>query len=557
MQVSDLLMQYQNNLAAGSEISTGTKGIEQLVETAKQLKTGNIFEGTVNSIKGTQVILGLSSGQNITARLDKGVVLQKGQSVFFQVKSNDGAQVQIKPVSMGGNSGNPTLMQALDAASLPVNEKNLNMVNAMMKEQMPIDVKSLQDMSRQMISLKTNDAATVVEMSKLDIPLTESNVVQFQNYKQNEGEVLQQVSKLVEDIPAVLSDEDIPVTESLALNRQVVEFFVKDSQGNWPSEKELVFSKEGIFVPEEGLTNQSIVNKASVFSLVLGPQEDYPEGSMGKVLPQKEYVDFQKLVSDYPEFIRSNANLFDEDVQLRPEVPAKELLRAFSQFLQENAESIPREQLHVISRSKSYKHLLSHVISEQWTIKPEELNNKHSVRDLYERMELQLQKLEQMVDKYPKAGDTVASAAKNLSSNIEFMNQVNQAYTYVQIPLRMQSQNVNSELFVYRNKKEERDENEPMTAFLHFDMKHLGGMDISVKMLHKNVETNWYLDSEETLSMLAENIHLLEERLEAKGYHCSANFDTAENKVNFVEDFLKADAKTGGEVHRYSFDVRA
>ena len=136
MQVSDLLVQYQNNLASGSEISTGTKGIEQLVETAKQLKVGNIFEGTINSIKGNQIILGLSSGQNITARLDAGINLTKGQSVFFQVKSNDGTQVQIKPVSTGAASGNPTLMRALDAATLPLNERNLNMVNAMMKEQM-------------------------------------------------------------------------------------------------------------------------------------------------------------------------------------------------------------------------------------------------------------------------------------------------------------------------------------------------------------------------------------------------------------------------------------
>ena len=154
MQVSDLLVQYQNNLAAGSEISTGTKGIEQLVEAVKQLQPGNIFEGTVNSIKGTQVILGLSSGQNITARLDVGLPLQKGQSVFFQVKSNDGTQIRIKPVSLGGNLGNPTLMQALDAANLAVNEKNLNMVNAMMKQQMPIDAKSLQDMSRQILQLQ-------------------------------------------------------------------------------------------------------------------------------------------------------------------------------------------------------------------------------------------------------------------------------------------------------------------------------------------------------------------------------------------------------------------
>lgn len=83
MQISDLLGQYGNNIAAGSQVSTKVKGVEQLVETVKQLKTGSVFEGTVNFIKGNQVILGLSSGQNITARLDKGVTLEKGQSVFF------------------------------------------------------------------------------------------------------------------------------------------------------------------------------------------------------------------------------------------------------------------------------------------------------------------------------------------------------------------------------------------------------------------------------------------------------------------------------------------
>ena len=80
MQISDLMNQYQNNLAAGSEVSTKTKGVEQLVKTVSSLTSGQIFEGTVNSIKGGQVILGLSSGQNIMAKLDKGVALTVGES---------------------------------------------------------------------------------------------------------------------------------------------------------------------------------------------------------------------------------------------------------------------------------------------------------------------------------------------------------------------------------------------------------------------------------------------------------------------------------------------
>ena len=206
---------------------------------------------------------------------------------------------------------------------------------------------------------------------------------------------------------------------------------------------------------------------------------------------------------------------------------------------------------------KSYKNLLSNLITDQWTIEPEKLTEEHSVRDLYRRMESQLSQLQQVVSKYPKAGETVAAAAKDLSSNISFMNQIQQAYHYVQIPLRFQGQNVNSELFVYRNHKEHRDENEELSAFLHFDMEILGGMDISVKMLHKDVNMNWYLEKEETLQLLSNNLHLLSEKLEQKGYHCDMKLEKDTKKMNFVEDFLKADEGTSGQVHRYSFDVRA
>ena len=101
-----------------------------------------------------------------------------------------------------------------------------------------------------------------------------------------------------------------------------------------------------------------------------------------------------------------------------------------------------------------------------------------------------------------------------------------------------------------------------MSAFLHFDMEQLGGMDISVKLLKKHVTTNWYLDSEEALDLIEQNLHLLTRRLEAKGYSCEMKVDSNEKgtkRMNFVEDFLKVDekGKSTGQVHRYSFDVRA
>ena len=563
MQVSDLLVQYQNNLASGSEISTGTKGIEQLVETAKQLKVGNIFEGTINSIKGNQIILGLSSGQNITARLDARINLTKGQSVFFQVKSNDGTQVQIKPVSTGAASGNPTLMRALDAATLPLNERNLNMVNAMMKEQMSIGAKNLQDMSRQVLQFPGADPASIVEMKKLDIPLTQSNVTQYENYKADAGEVLKQVQQLTEELPAAITSPEIKIQESVEYNRQLVSFF---------SGEEIEVPSEQVMVPEVNMTDgaedmilQDGANQGSRPELQEIKQEmsqakdmaEYPDGTLGGTLSKTEISDFEKnimeIVQDLP-----GGEAKKEAMKLLPDMAIKDTLVKLANFLSENAVGISRDKLMGVLGHKSYKQMLNQMIAREWTIAPEELKQEHTVRDLYRKMEMQLQSLQDIASKFPKSSETVSQAAKNLSQNIEFMNQINQTYTYVQMPIRFHGENANSELYVYRNNRGDRGaEDGSYSAFLHFDMEYLGGMDISVKMQNKNVTTNWYLDSKDTFDILSENMHLLTEKLEAKGYSCDMKLENASKKVNFVEDFLKADEKTGGEVHRYSFDVRA
>lgn len=563
MQVSDLLVQYQNNLASGSEISTGTKGIEQLVETAKQLKVGNIFEGTINSIKGNQIILGLSSGQNITARLDAGINLTKGQSVFFQVKSNDGTQVQIKPVSTGAASGNPTLMRALDAATLPLNERNLNMVNAMMKEQMSIGAKNLQDMSRQVLQFPGADPASIVEMKKLDIPLTQSNVTQYENYKADAGEVLKQVQQLTEELPAAITSPEIKIQESVEYNRQLVSFF---------SGEEIEVPSDQVMVPEVNMTDgaedmilQDGANQGSRPELQEIKQEmsqakdmaEYPDGTLGGTLSKTEISDFEKnimeIVQDLP-----GGEAKKEAMKLLPDMTIKDTLVKLANLLSENATEISRDKLMGVLGHKSYKQMLNQMIAREWTIAPEELKQEHTVRDLYRKMEMQLQSLQDIASKFPKSSETVSQAAKNLSQNIEFMNQINQTYTYVQMPIRFHGENANSELYVYRNNRGDRGaEDGSYSAFLHFDMEYLGGMDISVKMQNKNVTTNWYLDSKDTFDILSENMHLLTEKLEAKGYSCDMKLENASKKVNFVEDFLKADEKTGGEVHRYSFDVRA
>ena len=92
MHISDLVGQY-NKAGSQAEPITKMKGVERLVSSVSALSNGNVFEGTVNSVKGTKVCLGLSNGTQINARISGKVPLQAGQAMFFQVKSNNGTTI--------------------------------------------------------------------------------------------------------------------------------------------------------------------------------------------------------------------------------------------------------------------------------------------------------------------------------------------------------------------------------------------------------------------------------------------------------------------------------
>lgn len=590
MQVSDLVNQYNNNLASGSEISTGTKGIEQLVSTVRQMQPGHMFEGTVNSIRGNQVILGLSSGQNITARIDKGITLEKGQSLFFQVKTNEGTQIQIKPVS-NGNTNNPTLLQALDAANLPLTENHMNMVDSMMKEQMPIDAKSLMDMSRQAAMNPGVEVSTIVEMNKLSIPITQESAAMFQAYKDNQGIVMQEMDNVLLSIPDTLTDESVPMQDTLQLNKNVISVLdgtvlqagVMDEGGikgmvsgvnidatmvqqdtvSTDSSVQSAILEEAAAQPA-GVTAQGTVTEGTVGNLLqnssqvtLAPQDTYPANTLGNVLPPEEFEALNEQVKtmfrEQPQLLQ---NMVDANGNLLPETKVQDLLRQMANTLPQ-LESLTKDMTDALFSHKAYGKLLGNVMEQQWMLQPQEITSKEAVQQLYEKIGHEMQKLNDLAANMGKAGDNMSKASATLKNNVEFMNLVNQSYTYVQIPVRLTHQNVNSELYVYSNRKSTTSDNEEVTAFLHFDMEHLGSTDISVKLKNKDVDTKFYMENDGAYQLIENNIHILQAKLEAKGYHCTIQVDNESNSVNFVEDFLKKDMKSGGTVHRYSFDVRA
>ena len=228
MHISDMLGQYNRNISSGTEELKAASGMQKVVSTLEELSSGSVFEGTVSSVKNGKVTLALSDGQTITARLSGKVPLSQGTPMFFQVKSNDGATIEIKPYTGAGSGGNPILTNALTEGTVPVTERNLAMVDAMMKEQMPIDKQSLLNMARIANMNPGVDITTVVNMTKLGIPVSPEMAAQFENYMTDEHAILQEMDQAMNELADLAGSSDLTPNQAVQMNHKILSILLPE-----------------------------------------------------------------------------------------------------------------------------------------------------------------------------------------------------------------------------------------------------------------------------------------------------------------------------------------
>ena len=234
-----------------------------------------------------------------------------------------------------------------------------------------------------------------------------------------------------------------------------------------------------------------------------------------------------------------------------------EVLNRVSKLLAQNPDGSKENIIRLFS-NEGFRSVINNVMEQQWTLKPKDVASENGkINKLFEKIENQLNRLENVIKAAGIQGEPVLNTSANIKGNIEFMNQVNNLYTYVQIPLKMSGQNASGQLYVYTNKKNIMDPDKELSAFLHLDLEHMGSTDISIKLLRRDVDTKFYFDNDGAYELVKQFLPRLEEKLRDKGYNCKLDVINEKHSVNFVDDFLKKDMPNAGQLHRYSFDMRA
>ena len=652
MQIRDMLGQYSQNVKNGTEELMSAQGTQKLVSSMQELEPGSTFEGTVNSVKNGKVVLALGNGQTITARLDGKVSIQPGESMFFQVRSNDGTTIALRPYVQAGNINNPILLNALTAAGVPATERNITMVDSMMKEQMSISRQSILDMGRVVGSNPNVNVNTAVLMTKIGLPVSAEMASQFENYMVDQHAIVDEMDLAMNQLARHLGDAHLGEEQSFELYGKVLDILNGEGETsaqttdglqqndtgtmvnageNIETEAAVQQSKDG--AAAEGVQKQvQQQNTKDLISMGAAGQEqsagvaENTENIVGEqtagnaaqsmqtgidaadvlkntqadtavdfknvqgqtdtleqILDQNGLDHLKRLLQNIPT-LTGNTDLFEvqeeEDVfvdtmsgddagkkafelaQAEPEVTLKQSMTA-EDFLNTLRDALKQNQeygfagMTKLFGSKEFAAILKNRAEKQWLLEPEQLREASKVSDLYERLDHQMKQMENVMKAAGVTQNSFVQTAADIRSNIEFMNQINQVYTYVQLPLKLSGQNASGDLYVYTNKKNLNDPEAELTAFLHLDLENLGSTDVSIRMKDKNVKTNFYIADDASYDLIEKHLPVLEKRLAQKGYRCSITMSKEEKKVEFVEDFLQRDMPQAGTLHRYSFDVRA
>lgn len=607
MKISDMLGQYSQNVRNGAEELQSARGMQKMVSSVGELEVGNIFEGTVNSVRGGKVLLALGNGQMVLAQMDGRVNITPGSSMFFQVKSNDGETVAIRPYTGAGNTGNPILLNALTTAGLPATERNFVMVDSMMKGQMSVGKQSLLEMVRVLNANPDVKVPTLVQMTKMGIPINAQTAAQFENYLTDSHTIFSQMDDAINQITGVFENEEMTGEAAFAVNEKILDILEQENPravvlleemqgetqkaaaapeqqggaagaepiplngeaaGKVPEQQMDASVKEAVQTLAEGRVPLSGEPLSSLFSeeqlahltkiLQSVPALATDTRLFPGLTPDETFVD--TMSPEEQSFMGTKEAPLPEEASkavLNKDMNVGEFLTAVRNALEENSiygfAGVKR-----LFSSKEYQTALRSVMEQQWLIKPEELRQEHKVSELYDRLEAQMNQMEHLIRAMGAEAQSFHTAAADVQSNIEFMNQVNQVYNYVQIPLRLSGQNASSELYVYRNHRNQSDPDGELTAFLHLDLEHLGSTDVSIKLKEKNVTANFYLDDDASYELVEKHLPILEKHLKKKGYFCKVTVAKEPvESANFVENIREKENSAAATLHRYSFDVKA
>ena len=533
----------QDKIADNSRVQTpNNANTEQVNRQIRALVPGQTLRGEVVSREGNNAQIRLLQDVLVDAKVDADIRLELGQNITFQVK-NSGQTLNLSPL-FTNMATEGTVLKALDMASLPVNENTVAMTKQLMDAGFPIDKNTLQQIWHESNAFPDAEILDLVNLHKVELPVTEENITQMASYRNLTHQLTAGIAETGESLTNMLQGlvESGDIEQAATIYSEVLELLAfEDAAGETVTGQQ---QTEGP-LPEPGV--DVTVTPEEAEQMPVKPSATAPEAVPGQKTIIEEPTE---TAPDNGQTIKENPGA--EKTQEAPQ------LQNLQKLLKQGLETKDIPLLRSILHNSKVAELPAKLLADRWSIKPEDVESPEKVEELYQKLGKQLKGLSNLLEENGQRGSSAYQNVTNLSQNVDFLQQINQTYAYIQLPLHLrQGEHKTGELFVYTNKKNLARKDGQVSALLHLDMEHLGPLDVYVTLKDTKVSTKFYVQNDAILDYLEANMDVLTEQLQKRGYDCKCE-TTLRTELQQTAQAMAPLLKTEGSVPvaQYAFDVR-
>ena len=549
----------------------GSQSANAALTILRSLTNGETFSANITDVNGSAVTITLDGGQSFTANLLNNTAYNIGDRASFIIMDNTGDSIVLKAAVMKETAFETAMInRSLDAAGLAPTIKNREMVLELMHNGMPIGKDALLDMAKELSLHPDADMRDIVALKRMGVEITDSDIKSYQNYKEYNGAMQADIDSIVKGLtdsvktPKNLGDvvrillagtdaaqKDAAAGESLKAQAGADETNIDNSYDESGVSGENTAADSAARSGNSGAAGGTSASGAGVFS---------PDGGFGGEI--KELAD--SVVKSLETMVENNNAATGKNAENALKLPDKLLnasnLQDFMAQLADvfdklESEPLLKKKLGELVKGDKVTRLLSELARDTFSMKPSDVKDEEAVKEHLARTLTKLNSLSEYAAS--SQNPALGNATSGMSGNMEFLNNMNQFMTAVQIPLRHIGEHGEGELYVY-SKKRAKQEDDTVKAFLHLDMEHLGALDIYVTLKGSNVTTNFKVEDESVLDFLEKNMGLLTKQLNDDGYNVAVNVSEGEGGegFDFVKEVLTPELPVN-EVKRFKFDVKA
>ena len=572
---------YENNVSEqirtrqGADVEQSAVG--KLSADISAQKDGEVFRGEKLDIVGDKVTISLEDQAKLMARLQAGVELGVGDRLLFSVKENTANQVVIKPVFDSLYSAQTQVLEkALDLAGLSPTEKNFTVAKELMDAGMPVDKSSMVTILSQSMRFEGTSLQTLVSMNKLQIPVTAENITQFGRYENLQHSLTGDIAATAESvadfasafpqgtdgqtmlqIAGTISELFAPQTESM--DAEQGQSAIADMTENMTDTAESDIPHDMASDTEDAahiMKNTMTSGQPAITETVTGTNDRIMNkmiaSFVGKAETNLSEEQFQTIAKAL-----SQAGVPETDVSRLFQNASSEgnLFQNMLHTLQTG--SLPDAVMQNLFQDASLKDLMSEIVKKAFSVDPKKMKDPKEIDDLYETILKNTKSFEDAVASHGGNTKGFQQSFQNMRQNMQFMEQLNHQMIYAQMPVRLSNKQTNSELYVYADKRKLQQKKDGISVMLHLDMDHLGATDVKVTLTGSNVHARFYLNDQDSVDIVADNMNTLAKQLADRGFSLTNEVvkRQPQESINKVVDEV-IDENAEKSIRRYTFDAR-